>query len=113
MYTLLKNGEPTIACYNNEETAKEFIKQYDKEYNKKFINAEKEIEAIFDIYDLNYWNSTHKYIFQHLVDTDFVEYEDVEEYMKIKNKIDELKAKKITLTIRKDDKNELYRNKYI
>jgi hypothetical protein len=98
-YVLLKNGELTTAYYSYETTAKEFIEQYEKEYNNKLKNAEKEIETIYDSYDLNYYNGLHIEIFEHLVDTDFVEYEDIEEYIKAKNKLDELKHEKVTLTI--------------
>lgn len=59
---------------------KEFIKEYKKYLRDIEYDLEKEIKDIYELYEL-YWEcSIHREIFEHLIETDFIDWDDAKRY---------------------------------
>ena len=94
-YVITKNGELSTAYFESEEFAKALVKSHKNKCNEIENELKKKIELIYDNYDLNYGYSMHDEIFKHLLDTDFLEYEDEIAYFKAKKELEDFKNKKI------------------
>ena len=101
-YVIYKKSNRTIASYPEKKLAENFVKEYKNTFKNMSYKIQGKINLLYETYGLHYGDYEHERIFQHLVDTDYIEVDDIEKYEKLVEELEEHKESEVSLTIEEE-----------